>query len=417
MFEPLYQRSGDDLIHEYKLGTNNVVRYSARNIRREATGIHARISIAVNHVTLAWSNFNIERDEDRVRMANSAYKAWGKGADVDQTEWPATHMKKGLDIFSEGLWDEVVKEDRGELMEGDPDLPPATLLLANHVVEGGGSIIFAPPGRGKSYTAMLMAVSLDAGVETLWRQTYGPRRVGYINLERSRTSMQRRLSAVNHALGLDPRRPLPFVNARGRTLRDILEAAVDTFREYKVEVAVLDSISRMGYGDLTADKTSNAAMDDLNRYFPTWVALGHTPRKDETHTFGSQMFDAAADIAIQLSAQTTGDEMATGISLQVTKANDTPKGSALIHVLEWGSTGLTGVRAGRAHEFPELEAGRPSSVTEEIAEFLRMVGTATGSEIADTLQRNRPTVAEILKADTRFEFDHRQGVKVYYRLK
>lgn len=415
LYDPTYSREGPDIMQEYKLTTGNIVRYSARDVRRENSGIHARVAIAINHVTLAWTTFNVERDEDRVRLANSAFKAWGK-ADLDQAEWPSTHMKKGLDLFCEGLWREVVSNLKGELLCGDPDLGAPELLVGSYVLHEGGSIIFAPPGRGKSYTAMLMAVSLDAGVETLWELPSGPRRCMYINLERGRESMQRRLTAVNRCLGLDPRRPLPFINARGKTLHDVIESAVETAQEYGIEVIWLDSISRTGYGDLTADRVVNAIMDAMNGSFPTWVALGHTPRGDETHAFGSQMFDAAADLTVMLSTQTSDDGFSTGIGLEVVKANDTPTGNKQIHVLEWNAGGLVGVRKARQGEYPNIEGNRKMEAAELAREYLLLVGEASVEDVARETGKDRTTIVKLMK-NAGWAHMRKEGRKLVYSIK
>ena len=226
--------------------------------------------------------------------------------------------------------------------------------------------------------------------------------------------MQRRLAAVNRSLGLDPRRPLPFINARGRTLRDVLDAATDTFREHRVQVGFLDSISRMGYGDLTADRSSNQANDDLNRSFETWVALGHTPRQDATHMFGSQMFEAAGDVMIQLLTQTNSQESATGVGLQVTKANDTPKGDLSVHVLEWDADGLAGVRPSRKNEFPEIEAGKNMPVEQLVEQLLLLRGPSSATTVSDELGRNRSHIARLLSNSDRFVVVRREGKEVFY---
>ena len=414
LYDPTYSREGQDLVQQYRFETGNVMRYSARDVRKESSGTHARLAIAFNHVTLAWSVFNVERDEDRVRLANSAYRAWGKDYHLDQEEMSNERLKKGLDLFCEGLWDEMVSSLKGGLMYGDPDIGPPGLLLGHYILSEGGTILFAPPGRGKSYTAMLMAVSLDAGVETIWPVPSGPRRCMYINLERGTRSMSWRLAAVNRALGLDARRPLPFLNARGRTLKDVLESASETAREHNAEVVFLDSISRTGYGDMTADRVVNGIMDDMNAHFPTWVALGHTPRQDETHTFGSQMFDAAADLAVQLATQS--NDQSTGIALEVVKANDVPKGKATraVHVLEWGEFGLTGVRQARRNEFTELEAARRRGLRESVLEYLLHVGGASGTQIANELGLNRTNVADLLRLDQAFSVLRKEGQSVIY---
>ena len=414
LWVPVYAHEDKDIYQAYQLlGTGNVIRYSARAIRKEPSGPHARISILMNQVELAYDTINIDSDPQRVHLSNSAYTAWGHDADLDKADWPKNTMKKGLDVFCSGLWAEVVASDRGEFLAGDPDLPPATLLVGDFVIELGGTIIFSPPGRGKSYTALLMAVSLDAGIEKLWPLSHGAMPSGYINLERSRESMQRRLAAVNRVLGLDPRRPLPFINARGRTLRDIREPAAETFREYGARTIFLDSISRTGYGDMTADRVVNAIMDDLNATFETWVALGHTPRATDEHSFGSQMFDAAADLCVKLAAQTSADGFTTGISLEVVKAYDTRTGAKATHVLEWDALGLHGVRKGKEGEFPEIMG--ETRLEDQIRDYLGLIGKATATDIAKELNRDRSQISRVLNGAA-WTLRERKGKDVLYGL-
>ena len=417
MWDPAYTHEEGWIVHRYDLPTGNVFRMAAQGVRKEPTGVHAKLAIRLNTVTLAWSNFNVEHDEGRVRLVNSAYGHLDTQVNaLDIQTFPKNVLKHALDLFCDGLWAEVVASMKGELLEGDPNLPPANLILGDHLIDEGGHIIFSPPGFGKSYTALLMAVSLDAGMDRLWPLPDGPRRCLFVNIERSRSSIQRRLASVNRTLGLDPRRALPFLNARGRTFRDILEATVETRRDYQAEVLFLDSLSRTGYGDLTADKTANAAMDDLNEMFPTWIALGHSPRQDDSHVFGSQMFDAATDVSIQLTSQANEHEACTGVGLRVTKANDIERGHLAIHVLEWTKAGLVGVRKARSNEFPDIEANRKQSLKEEVEDYLRLVGTASATDIAKELGRDRSKVSLLLNNSNTFVVAKKEGKSVLYSI-
>ena len=176
MSQPVYLQEAGWFLQRYELATGNTFTIAAQNVRREPTGIHGKLAIRMNNVTLAWSTFNLERDEDRVRLVNSAYGHLDPTANgLDIKEFPKNVLKHATDLFVAGLWAEVVASSKGELLEGDPDHPPATLILGDYIIDQGGHIAFAPPGRGKSYNLTLMAVSLDAGVETLWRLPHGSR--------------------------------------------------------------------------------------------------------------------------------------------------------------------------------------------------------------------------------------------------
>lgn len=403
-WDPDYQTEEGWTLHSYTLQSGNVLRFGAQDVRRERTGIHAKVKITMNWVSLASTNFNIERDEDRVRLSNSAYSHLdGKEHELDRTEFPKNHFKHALDIFCEGLWDYHVGTQMGEWMAGDPAITAARPLLGNYILDGAGTILYAPPGQGKSYTAIAWAVCLMYGKESIWK-IHDTRVPLYINLERSAESMKGRLASVNRALGLDPESPLPFLNARGRSLSDIYEAAQRTIAQHGCGVGIYDSISRAGGGgSMVADDVANKIMDMMNALVPTWVAIGHSPRADETHVYGSQMFTAAADVEVQLKAQTSRDEACTGVGLQVTKANDIPTGGLGVHVLEWGPLGLTGIRKPRPGEFAEIEAAVRQSMEQEIEEFIKANGPQSATFIAKRLNKNRANVATMLTRSPRFE--------------
>lgn len=415
-WDPAYEVEEEWTVHRYDLASSNVLRFAARDIRKERTGVHANVSISLNWISLAWSNFNIDKDEDRVRLANSAYSHLDKSAhELDMAEFPKQLFKHALDLFCFGLWDEYVSVNVGGWLQGDSSRPPAKRLLGDVVLAEAGTILHAPPGAGKSNTALAWAVCQAYGIEKIW-PIYDAVVPLYINLERSGPSMAGRLARVNMALGLDPATPLPFLNARGRTLSDIYEAARKTIKQEHCTVVYFDSISRGGAGSLNADDVANRIMDMLNALVPTWVALAHSPRGDESHVFGSQMFDAAADVVVQLRAQTSRDRMTTGIGLEVTKANDIAKPPMSVHAMEWGPTGLECIRKGRPGEFGELEAGERRTLEEQIGLLIQTNGPMTGSQIADVLGRNRANIATYLARGNTFEAE-RRGREVFYRFK
>ncbi len=402
-WDPTYEEEQGWIVHNYDLATGNTLRFAARDVRKERTGVHANLAIYLNWVSLAWSNFNIERDEERVRLANSAYKHLDPKANaLDLQEFPAQPFKHALDLFCIGLWDHVVSGDMGENMEGSEEVGPPKLLLGHYILDGGGTIMYAAPGRGKSYTAMAMAVSLQWGKDKVW--DIGDARAAlYINLERSRDSMRWRLARVNRALGLDPQTPLPFLNARGKSLSDVYEAAARTVEQHNCTVVILDSISRAGVGDLNENQPVNRAIDMLNRLAPTWLAIAHTPRADETHVYGSVHFEAGEDLGVGLIAQTSMDGLLTGVGLRVDKANDLPKNIPLgIHAMEWDERGLTNIRKATVREFPELAGQERQGLEEQAMEYLLMVGDATAAQIGKELGKDRTTVSRTLNSSARF---------------
>lgn len=393
------------------------MRFAAQDVRKEKTGTHAKIAISMNWVSLGWTNFNIERDEDRVRLANSAYAHLdGEAHALDKVEMPKNSFKHALDLFCEGLWDEVVGLEIGGLMEGDPNRPPAKRILGDYILDEAGTILFAPPGKGKSNTALAWAVSMMWGKDKVW-PIHNAAVPLYINVERSGPSMAGRLARINRCLGLEPETPIPFLNARGRSISDIYEAAKRTIKKEGCTVVFYDSVSRMGQGSLVADDVANKAMDMLNALSPSWVALAHSPRGDESHVFGSQMFDAAADLTVQLQSQASFDGYTTGVSLEVAKANDIRKPPIAVHAFEWDEEGLVDIRKARQGEFGELEASQRMGLEQTVAELLKGRGAMSATDIADELGRNRSNVALLLSKGDRFVQTGRDGKAVLYGLR
>jgi hypothetical protein len=406
-----YEWKGDDLIQSTKVG-KNTLKFSARNVARQRTGVHARVSLTLAKTTLAWSVLNIERDEDRTRLANSAHRHL---TDSDAQAYPRETLKHDLDVFCDGLWDEVVASFLPEEVEGAPEGQGPVYVLKPFVVHGGGTILFAPPGSGKSWWAFLAAVSVDSGTDGLWDVT--PAKTMIINLERSRNSTAQRLGAVNASLGLPRNRPLVMLNARGRSLKDVLESAARAIDERAVDFVVLDSISRSGMGKMVEDDSVNSIMDTLNRLCPTWLALAHSPRADATHAFGSVMFDAAADVVSRLVCQEKREEDELGIGVEIHKANDLPKAPMDVISLTFNGTGLKAVSQASIFQYPELNAGRKISMTEEVQGYLETQGQSDATTIARELGRNRANIASLLRNTDRFIVVKKEGHKTLYGLK
>lgn len=311
---------GKDVIFTKTIGGDHSLVFQASNLRSENTGVHARLTIRLDGAQLGFHQFNVERDDDRGRFSNKCHKLFGKGL---KDVYPRELLQHDLDKFCGELWNIYIRANIATELKGNLDLP-LILLLKPYVLEGGGAILFAPPGKGKSWTILLMAVSINSGISTIW--TVSQAKVLFINLERSAASIQRRLGLVNTTLGLPSDQSLLTLNARGKSLADIKDVVAATVEQHGVKLIVLDSISRAGQGSLTEDRPVNAIIDTLNGLAPSWLGVAHTPRGDENHLYGSVHFEAGANVVVKLLSEKSGDTM--GIALEVTKENDlgpTPK--------------------------------------------------------------------------------------------
>ncbi len=389
-----------------------IIRFQAEKLSEERTGIHARITISLD-TPLSWSYLNIERREDRSSLAGAAHQVIEEEL---KKSYSKDDLRRDLDTFCAGLWDYHTSLLSPEMVEGDGELEPLEFYLSPYLLCGGGSILYSPPGRGKSYTGQLWAVCVDAGINLFWpvHQT----RVLFINLERSKKSVTRRLAMINRVLGLPLNRPLLMLNARGKSLNDVASACKRSIVENQVGLVILDSISRAGVGDLTENVSGNRVIDTLSSLCPSWLALGHTPRVSEGHLYGSIMQDAGADICIQLSSQTL-DNGTLGVGWQITKQNDTGNQDQEVFAFEFGSVGLTGIRKAKPFEFPEIESRMKQSMEEIIMDFiLEQEGAdATATQIAEATGFNRQNISSYLAQSGKFIQTRRVKTSVYYGVK
>ena len=232
--------------------------------------------------------------------------------------------------------------------------------------------------------------------------------------------MIRRLGSVNTALGLDPSRPLLIMNARGKTFAAVADIVERTIVKYDIGFVVLDSISRAGMGNLTEDRPANMTIDILNRFEIAWLALAHTARtKDKNltdqHIFGSTMFDAGADIVVQLHSANSS-ETSKGVGLIVTKANDIAHPPMEVLSYRFDDFGLVGVKRSSVKEHPRLIALERVDLRDDIKEHLLDIGRASASEIAEALGKDRSNVSRLLSADSEF-VGTKVGKTVQYAVK
>ncbi len=401
-------------IYWEKVIAGQTLRFEAEKLSEEHTGIHARVTISID-VPLSWSYLSIERREDRSSLASAAHSALD---DELKKAYSKDDLRRDLDAFCAGLWDYHTSLLSPEMVEGDEVIGPLEFYLEPYLLVEGGTILYAPPGRGKSYTALLWAVCVDAGITKFWdvKQT----RVLFINLERSKRSITRRLAMTNKILGLPLNRPLLMLNARGKSLFDVVASCRRSISENNVKFVVLDSISRAGLGDLTENVSGNRVIDALSSLCPAWLALGHTPRLSENHVYGSVMQDAGADICIQLSSQIL-DNGTLGVGLEITKQNDTGKKGQEIIAFEFDdfNQGLTDIRKGKSFEFPEIESKTRQSMEQVIRDFvLEQEGAdATATQIAEATGFNRANISHYLTQSGKFVETRKVKTSVYYGIK
>ena len=409
-----YEQVVDGINFTEALDSGDRLRLVFREIRRERTGVHAFLAVMLNDFALGHDTFNLGRQEDRIRLSRAAHKMM---SGLQQEACQEPHLRNLLDITCleiPRLWE----EDRLTISQFDHSgpAPQIQFALRPYVIEGAGTIYFAPPGSGKSYLLQLQAISLSLGLETLWPCAPWP--ILYVNLERSAISLHTRERALLSALGRNPPvSHVEYLHARGAGLSAIARRCRRFVAENPGAIGMLDSISRTSVGGLNDDTTANSVIDIMNGTFGTWCALGHTSKGNPDALFGSQHWTAGADIVVQLASQATEDGI--GLRLSIQKANDIGK-----HPPEYLRLGFEApdqpvawIRKSSARELPEL-ADDPSKATagDTIAGHLGDVGSASATDLEKETGIARQTISSLLHNDDRFRFLRKDGRKAIYGL-
>ena len=406
------QNNGTGVLAKRLIFDGYQINFIANGLHPRSTGPHATISICEQSPnfkiteqdphgkTIVYTTFNIGKNEDRTRLANAAYKLLVPKDEKLYSPYKTVgydndFLKVDLDRFCiqiEQVWE---SQFESELTTGDP-----TLIQKHRIypfaVSDGGTIMFARPKSGKSFLALAMAVSIDSNVNKFWQVEKCP--VLYVNLERSARSMQQRLGNVNRALGLKPNRPLRFLHARGRSLKDIVNPIKKAMSKHNIKYVILDSISRSGMGDLTSNDVANRITDSLNSIIEKgdnergYLAIAHTSWSEE-HVYGSIHFEAAADSIC--SVKTSKNEYnELGVQLQVDRGNDVSSGVELPMLkFAFNEFGLSGISSASADDFPDLI---PDTLSERISKYLVRNPDKTPVEISQSLKINDSSVRGIL---------------------
>jgi len=393
------QPADNGVVESHKAVGGDVVIFRAEEVRRTKTGVHALVTLGFNGIPITADEFNVKRDKDRMHLAGRMYVKATEGL---AKEYPKDQLAHDLMLFclgdaeTEGIWQRFVGSQGTEPMNGDTDPSPVSYLLKPYVVEDGGTFLFGKPKAAKSYTALLWAVSVDAGIDKFWevKQT----KVVLINLERSAKSMKKRLARVNMQLGLPPNRPLETKNARGKTLEHVFEGVQRSVNDNAVGLVVLDSLSRAGAGDLNTNEAANDSMDRLNAFGCAWLSIAHTPRSEDSHVFGSQMFDAAADVLVRNQTQLDEDNGNRGVAFTA-YGNDVP----FAPQRQWTYTfdpdyGLSGVRPATLHEWPDMDVERERSDADVVLDQIFAHGPQSQKQVREDLKWDQTRASRAFSA-------------------
>tara|TARA_R110000824_G_scaffold85877_1_gene212967 strand:+ start:747 stop:2006 length:1260 start_codon:yes stop_codon:yes gene_type:complete len=365
--------------------------FSATDIRKEDTGVHAEISIEFDGFD-TYTVCNVKRDPDRGRLINKAHKTFGGSLEEAEHVLPKIKLIQLFDNFCKKIWATKMRVSAPTDIQGTTDVGSVLYTLKPHVLTGGGTIMFGKPGKGKSFTGMMMALAVQYGTNHYWGTDKG--NALFVNLERPDRTMPPRIGAVGKALGIENAK-LPVLDARGSSLKDvhsILEAYVKT---NETKFVVIDSISRAGQGDMKEDKVATKTIDMLNNIGVSWLAIAHTPKYDETIYYGNSQYEAGADVMLRHTSTVIDDVGSIALLLEVTKANDMPVPKPMGLHYSFDELGLNSIRFAKKEEVASLET--EPNLYEGIKDLLHDFSALSATSLASKLNVSRKEITDQLK--------------------
>ena len=370
----------------------------ANNIRHERTGWHAQVAVILDDHPLESDNFNIERSEERWRLARRAYEQIQaiEGDGITLSVWTSEKIRNDLLQFThwiiqkyEQTQNEIVKDDMEPVQGLD-------WLINSYVLGSGATTLFAPPTAGKSTVALAMAISLCTGSSALFEVDHTVP-VLWVNLERPTDSVKLRARQLASALGVKGDYGVQFLHRRGNTLPMVGPGIARWVLSNPNGYVFLDSISRGGLGKLVEDQTANAFTDTMHKVAPAgWLGIGHTSKADNNQMYGNIMFGAGADIELRLRSQAKQTEL--GVKIEVASSNHTSRNSSMTLAFEYQGDALVAARKADEGEFSEIVAitSGQATRTQRINDYLVESGTGTAKEIADNTGIDLSDVSKIM---------------------
>ena len=392
------------------LGTSEAVRINIDEVRRERTGVHGRIIFLVNDVCIQFDNINLEKGDQRGRFCRDVYKNLSDSLTSQYGEKAINHDVGTLCQVLIG-WE--ANHLTVKYIGVDERAEPLSFPLHPFILDNAGSILFAPPGTGKSYVGLIMGMCIANGLTTPFYTSQRP--VIYVNLERPENTFRVRDLTVRRALGITGESNVGYMHARGMALKAIARRIERETASRPDTVIIMDSISRTGLGTLLDDSTANQFTDTMNALRRTWLGIGHTPRGDDKHVFGSVHFTAGCDIETRLVGHERGHTL--NLMLETVKANDGRRNYKHAIALEFGAEpqeGLIGIKR-LAHDDPDLVA-QSTDLSARIASVIDINGgQATPTQIADEVGSALPNITRLLRdPKSRFVEVRSDGRNKYY---
>ncbi len=197
------------------------------------------------------------------------------------------------------------------------EIPEPDWLLQNFIVEGGLTLLYGAPGSGKSFVALDWANTLASPGMDRWidfPKALPYYRPYYLYQEGQGGLKGRALAWLKHhntdewpAVAWQLRHPVKMNLVQEWTAAQ--EALFYDFMNQECDILFIDTLSQTFGGNENQQEASQAWLDGINRFRnegKAVVVIHHTP-KDGKSIRGSNVVEAASDIAIKLEGGNTTD--------------------------------------------------------------------------------------------------------------
>ncbi len=313
-----------------KVTDGGTVVFRAENIRKTRTGVHAKMTLALNGTPLSVDNFNVERDAERTKFVNKFYSRKKKIGTLpnfyakDELELDLMVWCEG-DANHAGLWQAWLGELSGQDIEGDenPSAPP--WAVPGLVMEGATAIWAGDAGANKSTLLRLTAQCLRYGVTgiiPIKKQAM----VVWVNAEEPPAEHSRQVGNTNQAIGLPRDYDMFTVDARGLSIDDLAPRLEQAVKYSAAEHVFIDSLSRLAHGmNLNENATATLLIDSVAALGTSVTWIGHTGHENRERLGGSRHFENAGRVMVlvksRMSAGGPTPELKRGVRATVYKAN------------------------------------------------------------------------------------------------
>ena len=295
--------------HDHKEHHHLVIR--AAKLSEKGEGAPAEVSIAASEnggtpQVIKWAQLNLKADQTRERLAKRLSERWpGPDWDILLEQFcyrVLVELRRGEPV------EEIVA---GEGYEGQPP----SFLLSPIILENDPTMLYARGGVGKSWAALVLALTLQLP----WRNNPLNLRppdhvtnVLYLDYEDSKRTFQNRLAKL--AIGCGVGMGVVQYRRCSQPFADEVDTIATICKDRQVGCIIIDSVGMATSDSMElADKRSASTLARACRFvnLPTvWV---HHTRKggvmpgEERSSFGSVYFENEARSVFYLEAEEGGD--------------------------------------------------------------------------------------------------------------